>query len=50
MDGIPLDDWRHLAEQTSKEKDPKRLVTLVQQLSNALDRERLQDNLKSESV
>jgi len=50
MARIHLVDWRHLAEQTSKETDPKRLLTLVEQLCSALDGERLQDPQLGESV
>jgi hypothetical protein len=32
-------DWRHLAEQASKETDPNKLLTLVQELNRVLDRE-----------
>jgi len=50
MARIHLGDWRHLAEQTSKETDPKRLLILVEQLCSALDGERLQNPQLSESV
>lgn len=30
-------DWRHLAEQASKELDPKKLMNLVAQLNLALE-------------
>lgn len=30
-------DWRHLAEQASKELDPKKLMNLVDQLNLALE-------------
>jgi len=43
-------DWLHLAEQTSKEKDPKRLLLLVKQLCTALDGERVGNPRLSESV
>jgi len=33
-------DWRHIAEQTSREMDPVKLSTLVAKLCLALDRER----------
>jgi hypothetical protein len=33
-------DWRCIAEQTSKEMDPAKLMTLVAKLCRALDRER----------
>jgi hypothetical protein len=42
MARIHLVDWRHLAEQTSKEMDPKKLMILVGQLCSALDGERKQ--------
>jgi len=50
MTRIHLVGWRHLAEQTSKETDPKRLLILVEQLCGALDGERLQNPELSESV
>jgi hypothetical protein len=43
-------DWLHLAEQTSKETDPKRLLILVKQLCTALDGERLRNPRLSESI
>jgi len=50
MARIHLGDWRHLAEQTSKETDPKRLLILVEQLCSALDGESLQNPQVSESL
>jgi hypothetical protein len=38
-------DWRHLAEQASKETDPTKLLTLVQELNRALDREETSRNM-----
>lgn len=35
-------DWRSIAEQASKETDPAKLMTLVEKLCCALDRERSQ--------
>jgi hypothetical protein len=35
-------DWRRIAEQTSREMDPAKLSTLVAKLCLALDREREQ--------
>jgi hypothetical protein len=32
-------DWRQLAEQASKETDPAKMLRLVEQLNNALERE-----------
>ena len=31
-------DWRELAEQARNEKDPKRLMELIEELNRALDR------------
>jgi hypothetical protein len=50
MARIHLVDWRHLAQQTSKETDSKRLLILVEHLCSALDGELLQDPQLSESV
>lgn len=30
-------NWRHLAEQASKEPDPEKLMSLVEELNRALD-------------
>ena len=33
-------DWRHLAEQASKETDPAKMLRLVEELNSVLERER----------
>jgi hypothetical protein len=38
-------DWRSIAEQTSKEMDPAKLMTLVEKLCYALDAERREKSL-----
>jgi hypothetical protein len=38
-DGNYSEDWRTLCELASKEQDPKKLMRLLQKLSEALDRQ-----------
>jgi trehalose-6-phosphate synthase len=39
-----LSDWRHLAEQVSREMDPYKLTELAMELNQALEREENQRN------
>ena len=41
------EDWRRLAEQASKETDPKRLIELVSELSQALKDEQAMSSAPS---
>jgi len=34
------EEWQHLAEQASKEQDPKKLLVLVEELNRVLGQER----------
>lgn len=36
---MPSDEWRILAEEAAQEKDPKKLLDIVNSLTTAIDRE-----------
>ena len=43
-------DWRNLAEQASKETDPDKLMALVTELNQGLEREESQRNRRYRKV
>ncbi len=41
----PSKDWREIAERASKEPDPNKLLQLIEELCDSMDRERVQNGL-----
>jgi hypothetical protein len=46
----PQSNWLHIAEQTSEEKDPAKLMTLVSKLCQAIDGERREKSIQQGST
>jgi hypothetical protein len=40
MEGEPVERWRTLCEQAAKEKDPDKLMALITEINQLLDRNR----------